>query len=98
MLVEIIAAVAASIGQFLDARTTEVALKSKIGRETNPVARFIIERVGFVGLYVVKAALFPAIGLGLHSTNTLFFISAFGVACATWNYFKVLRPHSLKIF
>ncbi len=100
MLVEFTATVAASLGQVLDARTTQVALNAKVGRELNSVSRFLIERLGFIWYYIIKAALYPAMFLGLafHSTSTLFFIGGFGIACAAWNYFKILRPSGLKVF
>ena len=98
MLVELIATVAAVAGNVLDARTTQVALGSNKGREANPVSRFIIERTGFVGFYIVKAAVIPAIGILMHSTNTLFYIGAIGGACGAWNYFMILRKNKLSIF
>lgn len=98
MLVEFIATIAASLGQFLDARTTQVALDAKVGRELNFVSRFLIERLGLIGYYIIKAALFPAMGLALDSTSTLFYIALFGAVCTAWNYLVVLRKNKLSIF
>jgi hypothetical protein len=98
MLVEFTATIAASLGQFLDARTTQVALNAKVGREANFVSRFLIGRLGFTGYYISKVLLLPAMGLAVQSTSTLFYIGAFGIACAVWNYLIVLRKNKLSIF
>ena len=88
MTVEFVATVAASLGQFLDARTTQVAVNENGRRERNPASRFIIERFGFVWYYAFKAVLIPLTGFALHSTGTLFFIAAIGAVCAAWNKFS----------
>lgn len=56
--------VLAVLGQFLDARTTEVALQNGF-KEANPIGRFLIGKLGISGTYAIKCAAFPAIFLFL---------------------------------
>lgn len=50
--------VAATLGQFLDDRTTEVALAHGFV-EANPIGKWLISKVGVQGMYFVKTAALP---------------------------------------
>ncbi len=48
-------------GQMADMWTTRVALQAGIAEEANPVGRWILSRLGFAGMQVVKALMAGAV-------------------------------------
>jgi hypothetical protein len=95
---------AAMLGQFLDARTTEVFLTAKVATEGNPVDAFIIKHLGFVGNYAIKcvglpffavmAAVYSGFGTGMILAGGF---AAFGWSAGIWNYIKCKKA-GLSVF
>ena len=44
--------------QFADVYTTNKAIESKKGVEANPIARFILDKTGYLGLLIIKLVVF----------------------------------------
>ena len=95
-----LAAVAAILGQFSDARTTDVALQHGFV-ESNPIAAPIIKKLGISPLYAFKCGVLPAIGalvLGLGHEHAAIYtdaaIAGVGFVLGIVNYLKL---HKAKI-
>lgn len=75
-LIFVAAILAAVVGQFSDARTTQVGLEHGFA-ESNPVGYWLIKKLGIRGIYILKCAVFPA--------TAVVFYALFG-----WNYGTVI--------
>ena len=87
----------ASFGQFLDTRTTEVALATGLA-EANPIGRFLINKLGITPAYILKSAVLPIgfVWMGLLSAKASY-ISLIGLAIAGFvaaylNYRRLSAP------
>lgn len=83
----------------VDAISTVYFLSRTHMVEVNPFLRAVIARFGFVGLFVVKAALVAATAV-LHYKWTPVPVEALYAVCAMfagvtlWNVYKILRERS----
>ena len=89
--------VAATLGQFSDVRTTQVAL-AKGFVEANSLAAKIIAKVGISPLYAVKMAVLPLLGVVLvglgHEKIAIDFefgVGAVGFVFGLLNYLKLRK-------
>lgn len=96
---------AAVVGQYSDARTTEVGLQHGFA-EANPVGYWLIKHLGAKGIYALKCAVAPAVGVALFAlfgwdygtaTATLFAGLGFALGITNYRLIKQSDP-TLKIF
>lgn len=101
-LVFFLATAAGILGQFTDARTTEVGLQHGLV-EANALMAKLIKKVGISPIYALKCAVLPATGalaLGLGHEHAAIVMeagfAAAGFALGVLNYLK-LRKAGVKI-
>jgi hypothetical protein len=96
---------AAVVGQFSDARTTEVGLAHGFAEE-NPVGYWLIKLLGAPGIYALKCAAAPLVGVILYAafgwnygTAMAGFFAGLGFALGITNYRLIKQSNpTLKVF
>ena len=79
-----------------DFMTTRVAISQYGAREANPIARFILEKAGFVGLWAFKFALTGVLPLlaylsGGDLETTLWIWNALYGGVVAWNSAQIVK-------